>query len=665
MQKLLLTCLLSTAAISAMAAGKTFTNGNQQLTVDTATGAVTITAGGDTVIAGNIPAWGMDDNRRRPAALAGVKVKSGKISDGHGDALRVTVAGRSNGERATVDYDLYPDFVMTRLTVDAPSEISLNHLAPVATRSAYRFADRKGNYIVSVPYDNDAWVRYTNTAFGDNAPMSYEVTAIYNADTRQGLVIGSVEHDIWKTGISTVTDSDASIASIEAFGGVSSELTRDVRPHGAVSGKTVRSPRIILIATDDWRDGMELFADQCAIFAPRVAPEGHRPFGWNSWGKLQTKITYDKAIEVSDFIHDNIQNRGFHDADSAVVIDLDAFWDFGFKEHQHKQFVDHCHANGQKAGIYWCPFTDWSGNPDGTLGEDPRYKMGDLYLRVNGEPVKFDGAPALDPTHPGTRARIKQQFEKFIDWGYEYVKIDFMAHGAYESDKHYDPSVTTGTQAFNQGMAYIDSINGGRLWINLSIAPLFPANYAHSRRISCDAWGATKDTEYALNALTYGWWLDHVYLYNDADHIVYEGNSDAENRSRVTSSAITGVYFLGDDMSKGGSDDTKERVIRNSGNRDINAMARNCKSFRPVEHGTGTSAADMFVNEDADYIYVAIFNFTDGTVSKTLPLRRIDLSEGRDYAATELWSHDPATLRSAIKTDIPPRDVKVFRIAKN
>ena len=45
----------------------------------------------------------------------------------------------------------------------------------------------------------------------------------------------------------------------------------------------------------------------------------------------------------------------------------------------------------------------------------------------NGKIIEFDGAYALDPTHPATKARIKKQLEEFIDWGYEFVKLDFMA----------------------------------------------------------------------------------------------------------------------------------------------------------------------------------------------------------------------------------------------
>ncbi len=77
------------------------------------------------------------------------------------------------------------------------------------------------------------------------------------------------------------------------------------------------------------------------------------------------------------------------------------------------------------------------------------------------------------------------------------------------------------------------------MYINLSISPVFPAHYANSRRIACDAWNKIKDTEYTLNATSYGWWQDRIYNYNDADHIVLREASEGENRARITSGIIT------------------------------------------------------------------------------------------------------------------------------
>lgn len=222
--------------------------------------------------------------------------------------------------------------------------------------------------------------------------------------------------------------------------------------------------------------------------------------------------------------------------------------------------------------------------------------------------------------------------------------------------------MTTGVQAYNHGMAFLDSVADGKLWINLSIAPLFPANYAHSRRIGCDAWADINNTEYSLNALTYGWWLDRVYHYNDADHIVMEGVTDGENRARLTSSAITGLFLLGDDLSETGNPATKAKVKRTATNPDINEIARKCKSFRPVETGKGDRAADMFYYNTGDELYLAVFNFSDRSQRKTMPLHRIGLSNGSEYQSTELWSHDPVTLRGTLDTEVPAKDVKVFRI---
>lgn len=632
--------------------------------IDVASGAVTIDCDGKLLLNENIAAWGVNDNRKSMADCENIKVKFRDNADIYGKGKAVIIAGRVGDVTAELSYYLYSgeNWLLTELAISSNDGVEANFMAPISSSASYELFKRAGNYSLFIPFDNDAWVRYKTFAFGSEPTESYGVTAFFNADTREGFVVGAVEHDNWKTGIRAITSGTATVDSLQVYGGASSVMTRDVIPHGTVVGQRVKSPRMIVGLFDDWRAGMETFADLCATFAPKIESRGSRPFGWNSWGKLQTKITYDKAIEVSDFIHDYLQGNSFNN-EGTVYVDLDAFWDFGFKKEQHRLFVEHCHKNGQKPGIYWCPFTDWGKNPDAVVAEMPEYKWKDIYLYGNGKPIEFDGAYAIDPTHPATKKRIEVAMKQFIEWGYEYVKIDFMAHGAYESDYHYDKTVTTGVQAYNQGMKYINEMADGKLWINLSIAPLFPANYAHSRRIGCDAWADINNTEYSLNSLTYGWWLDRVYHYNDADHIVFEGVTDGENRARITSSAITGVYFLGDDMSLGGNEATKKRVIRNATNADINEMARQCKSFRPVEHGYGDKGADMFYYETDDAVYVAVFNFTGNSVTRNLPLHRLGLSNSYEYDAKELWSCDKIKFRDRMIVEIPAKDVKVFKIS--
>lgn len=663
-KKSIVAFLLSSSAVMPVAAKeRIFDLYGWRLIVEDTSGLVSLFHGDNPVLERSMAQWSEGIDTLSLGDCVGHKVRMYETEGMAGRQSTVTISSRRGKTDVCQYINFYPDkeYVTTELVLSSRGRLSSGYIAPVAITDGYRAFSRPGNYSVFVPYDNDAWVRYRNTPFGENMPESYEVTALVNADTREGLVIGSIEHDTWKTGIKVATDNECRIDTLIAYGGIATPLTRDIIPHGAVVGNKVKSPLILVGRFADWRDGMEEFGDACALVAPKIDSRGGRPFGWNSWGKLQTKISFDKAVEVSDFIGRELQPSSFSN-DGAVYIGLDAFWDFGFKPEQHRQFVGHCKKNGQKAGIYYCPFTDWGKNPDAVISEMPEYKFKDAYLYGDGKILQFDGAYALDPTHPAVKARIKRQIEEFIDWGYEYVKIDFMAHGAYEADYHFDKDVTTGVQAYNRGMAFIDSVADGKLWINLSIAPLFPANYAHSRRIGCDAWADINNTEYTLNALTYGWWLDHVYHFNDADHIVLEGVSDGENRARVTSSAITGVYLLGDDMSKEGDEGVKNRIKRNITNPEINRMARECRSFRPVELGRGDKAADTFCHIAGDHMYVAAFNFDEKSRAGTIPLRRLGLSEGSEYDFTELWSGDHSKAYGNLDFEIPAKDVKVFKI---
>jgi len=45
----------------------------------------------------------------------------------------------------------------------------------------------------------------------------------------------------------------------------------------------------------------------------------------------------------------------------------------------------------------------------------------------NGNPQSTDGGYALDPTHPGTRTNINFYINEFTNWGFDYVKLDFLS----------------------------------------------------------------------------------------------------------------------------------------------------------------------------------------------------------------------------------------------
>lgn len=588
-------------------------------------------------------------------------IKTSKINDafGNGWLYQVTYTGSALPE-LTHSFYIYPDkdYLLTEFTLESKNEIRSNYMAPVHVNEMPPvLSSGNNNRALFIPFDNDKWIRYQSHPLTFNQLTSYEVTAIFNNDDRQGLIIGSVEHDNWKTAISIGKGNEENIGSLIGYGGVADELTRDIKSHGALKGKKIKSPKLFFGLFGNWCDGLEAYAKVNAVIAPPKDWEKAVPFGWNSWGALQFNLTYEKALEVSDFFKENLQNNHFVNPDNTVYIGLDSGWN-SFSEEQLKLFVDHCKANGQIAGVYWTPFTDWGKNPERTIDVAPQYKYKDIYLYADGKPQDLDGAYAIDPTHPAVEAMMKETSALFQRTGFEYVKMDFMTHGAMEADSWYNPNITTGMQGYNYGMKLLDSYFG-RMYINLSISPVFPAQYAQSRRIACDAWNKIKDTEYTLNALSYGWWQKYIYQYNDADHIVLRDATEGENRARITSGVITGIYIVGDDFSKEGPVDSKERSMKFLTNAAVNKVA-NGEVFRPVE-GNGEQSENIFIRKDKDgTFYCAIFNYSGNELTVNLLFKRMGLDADKTYQITELWSGDTFSGNSEITVTMPSKDVKLL-----
>jgi hypothetical protein len=529
---------------------------------------------------------------------------------------------------------------LTRVSLSGTS-VTSSWMSPVVTSSpggvdVGSYGDPR---ILWIPYDNDAWVRY-NAAPMTASGTSFEASAFYDNTSRNGIVVGSVTHDTWKTGV-YYQGNGKTLDAMHVFGGATDATwTHDVVPHGSIGGATIDSPLVFVGYAPDWRDLLEEYADANAAVQPRLPWSGGVPFGWNSWGVLKTNVSYDAAVGVSQFIASTLQDASFID-DGVVYVNLDSYWD-NLTDAQLASFVATCHANGQKAGIYRAPFADWAGVATRAVEGTTGTTYGELWLRdASNNPIKLDGAWTLDPTHPGTMAQVDFYLAKFKSLGFEYVKLDFLNMGALESTVRYDATVHTGVQAYNQGMAHILASAGGSMFLSASIAPLFPYQYAHARRVSCDAFGAAvgaqMSSEYELESAAYGWWMSgRLYAFNDPDEMVFAGYPANDNVTRLLSAVISGTVFLdGDDLSTAAGQGLAAPLLTKPA---INAVARLGKAFRPVEGNTGSASPDIFVLVDGSTSYLAAFNFGTAAETKAIDLSRAGLSATQTYQVTDLWS---------------------------
>ena len=582
--------------------------------------------------------------------------------------------------------------IKTHLVIeDATDPLSTNHMVPIKLKEGARVRMGLGgvgsNRVLRMPSFQPNGARWRFTAARGESLRSYNVTAFYENSSRKGLIIGAITHKNWRTAINLTLGSQGSgpLTELTVTSGVAAE--RDVMEHGYLSGNEISSATIVMGVYDDFRLGLEDYAEEVKRIQPKLAsaPElqawDNTTFSWKTWGKGSKRraLTYANVLEVLDFT-EKLKDQGFANKGGYAIVAMAAYyWDI-FTEAQWHTFADECFARGLLPGWYLQPWLLLDGaDLDEPIYEDATYTFRDITTKdSDGGPLGItrpDGTKyALDPTHPGTRERIDKQMDWAITKGFRWLRMDFTYFGSLEGVYH-DTSITTGIQAYNSGMKYITDKAGGRIHINLAISPYFPHNTGHSRRISGDVYHSISDVEYELNALAGGWWLGNGVLYEYLDPGVVDFHptrDDAEmSRTKVNSAAITGMLQADDDWNKARFRGLAEEYYLNS---DILALIGKARSFMPVELASGRGAPDSFVHHedgaDGGTTYYAVFNYSTSAATKTIKADRFIPDDWNDpqyeYAFYELWDKT-TTIRKPGATwdlELPARGSKIYKITR-
>lgn len=290
---------------SACADSREFSAGEWTVRFKDETKQIDLLKNGELILSDVFVRFNNSSNYYNSSEYTDVKFTKDEITDEFGPAQKCTIQYKKEGA-PTIEQIFYlyssKDFFLTEVyltSVDGKVLVT-NYISPIYTTATNQFLPQDtDNRLLFVPFDNDGFITYGSlplsqsksaSAIHASGPLardtiSFEVTSIFNGGSQNGLVIGSVEHDTWKSAIRMVGSRDnRSITKLECYSGASHSATRDDKVHGSIKSTTVKSSRMFVGFFDDWRLGMETFGEANAAVVPKREWTKGTPFGWNSWG---------------------------------------------------------------------------------------------------------------------------------------------------------------------------------------------------------------------------------------------------------------------------------------------------------------------------------------------------------------------------------------------
>lgn len=567
--------------------------------------------------------------------------------------------------------------IKTNVSIESSINLSSNYMAALVADGAGSVDIGGGDQIMPMPgyHDNGTTWNFSKSDDADNL-ISYNVGVFFNNDSRNGLVIGAVTHKNWKTGI-YMTGNNGKLDKLKVVSGVKYE--RDALPHGHLSGMQITSSTICFGLYEDFREGLKDFAQEnlkvqpAALRAPSLDWDKDNNIGWKSDGQGSQKsdLTYTELMEVCHYMRTSLIPAGFKNKSGKSVIALDSNFRGYFSTAQWWSFAEYVTSMGHIPGSYFVPFQiPGSASLDDQAFGGSEYTYGDIALRdSNGDLVEIQKTNnvmyCIDPTHPGTLARIDKKMDNFIEHGFKWLRFDFAYMGMMEGD-FYEESITTGIQAYNYAMQYITDKTKGKVHFNYAIASYFPYQWVHSRRISGDVYYDIESIKYELNSLAGSWWMGNGTLHQNLDPGSVCFNPDEDDpelcMSQINAAAITGTLQSDDDWNSSFMKGLNAKYLTDP---EVMEVVRNGWSFMPVELNCGTGTPNSFIHYDEDTAYLAVFNFSEKNIQdQSINLNRIFGFSFQNYNFFDVWSNEEFSVSGLGKLEItlPAKGSELYKI---
>ncbi len=310
-----------------------------------------------------------------------------------------------------------------------------------------------------------------------------------------------------------------------------------------------------------------------------------------------------------------------------------------------------------------------------------------LVKNAKGEPIhigtvsnKKDQLYALDATNPGAQQYLRETYTTLTKvWNLRYIKLDFMEDSAVEGF-YYRPN-TTALEAQRIGLKTIrDAVGDSVLLDKDGCEMLNPVGIVDMGRISQDTGHSFSASKDAVTGIAARFFMNRNYFVADPDAFsastqtvddqAWHGgtkplSSDEAMVSVVLSAVSGGMFEIGDDLPTLGKSPDRLAWLKN---RDLLDMVQLGRAARPLDLLTyqkeDLEPSIFALPESNRQTMVAIFNWTESSRSRDLPLAQLGLNDGHTYDVTEVLSPEssPSKVDGTLHVTQPAHSVRLLKL---
>jgi hypothetical protein len=494
----------------------------------------------------------------------------------------------------------------------------------------------------------------------------------YTGDEKDGLVVGYLENNSSQGRITAGFGKAEAAPDLRDRISLVAESTYEqqlvLKPDARVS-----SDRVMFNFAPNPFAALESYAQAIGdVHRVRLNPPIN---GWCSWFSFFGAISEAEVLRQAEFAARQLKPFGFE----YMQVDDGFYRAFGDWEgndrfpHGMKWLAERIRATGLKPGIWLAPYVITEGT------EIHRNHPDWLIHRVDGKlkqigPGLVEGSKeaerqtpklyALDITNPGAADWLQRLFDTVAnDWGYDFIKIDFVEWTLLAAERYYDPTVTKAA-IYRRGCEIMRQAMGPhRHLLDCGPGPV-TVGLLDSMRIELDQPPVTWQQYFLHSASTAPAAAKRYYYHNrtwinDANHVVLSNLTVPQAQAAATIVSLSGGNMISGDRM------TDLDVPR------LEILKKVFPSFgeaaRPIdlfERDRPEIFALRVKKKFGEWLVLGLFNADEKSPDeKVIALDRLCLDTGKTYVAFDFWKQKFfGELREQVSVRLEPASVVLLAI---